>query len=148
MKKRGQFYLIAAIMVVGFVIGFATISNSLRKNDFTKVNDLAEQLKIESENVLDYDLYNPKGQLDNFTKQFSEYAGDDIKIIYVINQSGKLNVYNYTEGKRENVVYNLEGNEIKINVDEKNYTIELEKENNFHFIMYQKLRGEKYVITD
>jgi len=82
MKKRGmfgdkkaQFYLLAAIIIIAVIIGFAGVSNFYKKREAVKVYDLGEELEIEGKNVLDYGTLNPSEVvLDDFTQQFSEYA--------------------------------------------------------------------------
>ena len=52
-QKRGQFYLIAALVIIAVIIGYAGISNYLEKKESIKLYNLGEELGIESENVLD-----------------------------------------------------------------------------------------------
>jgi len=57
-QKRGQFYLIAALIIIAVIIGFAGISNYIQKKEVIKLYDLGEELGIESQNVLDFGTYN------------------------------------------------------------------------------------------
>ena len=53
-NRRGQFYLIAAIVIISVIIGFTSISNYSKKQDYEKVNDLKEELQIETGKVIEY----------------------------------------------------------------------------------------------
>ena len=146
-NKKGQFYLATAVIIIGIVLGFVTISNSSKTTNTNQLKNLAEELRIESGNVLDYDLNNSANKIKKFTKNFSDYAGEDVNIIYILNQSGNLSVYNYTEGN-ENMIYsNLTNNQVNVSLDENTYTFELNKGINFYFIMSEKIGDEIYVAT-
>lgn len=58
MNKRGQFYLIAAIIIVGLIIGFGTNYNSVKteKND-KSAEDLMNEMQYELSQVIDSSVY-------------------------------------------------------------------------------------------
>jgi len=64
--KRCQFYLIAAIIISGILISLAYLANYSTKNVSYEAEEIAKELKIEAEYVLDYELKNDKEVLDDF----------------------------------------------------------------------------------
>ncbi|MFH1787514.1 MAG: hypothetical protein ABH811_01875 [archaeon] len=88
-KKRGQFYLIGALVIIIVIIGFASITNYSKTKSYTKTYDLTEELKIESANVLDYGTYNEIGinQMKNLLKEaVKSYSSthDDLDELYFV----------------------------------------------------------------
>ena len=104
---RGQFYLIATIVIIAVIIGFVTISNYAQKQDSIKIYNLGEELNIEGENVLDYGIYNglDKTETANLLKEFvetySEYLGGDIEIYLLVGDDESLIVIGQEEGLEE-----------------------------------------------
>ena len=49
--KRGQFYLIAAIIISGILISLAYLANYSTKNVSYEAEEIAEELKIEVYNI-------------------------------------------------------------------------------------------------
>ena len=56
-QKRGQFYLVAAIVIISLIVGFSVVSNYATNKEVVKLYDLKEELGIESANVLKYGTY-------------------------------------------------------------------------------------------
>jgi hypothetical protein len=88
-RKRGQYYLISAIVISMILIGYAVISNYSKIIGHTKTYDLAEELEIESANVLDYGIYNEdigieqmQSLLEGFIEAYSEIG--EIEELYFI----------------------------------------------------------------
>jgi len=57
-NKKGQFYLIAAIIISLVIIGFANLKNYSTRQSTITISNFGEELQIESENVLDFGTYN------------------------------------------------------------------------------------------
>ena len=92
MKKRGQFYLVAAIVISIILISLVTVSNYLNKKEDTKVYDLSEELGIESDQVLLYGTVSSENMdqlLTNFSKSYSYYASDKNTQIYFVFINGE-----------------------------------------------------------
>mgnify|MGYP001600943155 FL=1 len=53
-RKRGQFYLLAAIVIIVLILGYAGVSNYINKRNATKVYDVKEELNIEGKDVLEF----------------------------------------------------------------------------------------------
>ena len=83
-NKRGQFYLMAALIIILLIIGFATISNYSKTKSYSKTYDLGEELEIESAQVLNHGIYNEEigteqmeGLLEGFIEEYSKIGSLD-----------------------------------------------------------------------
>lgn len=147
-NKRGQFYLIAAIIVVAILIGFISLKNYSNKEEVLKVSSLSEQLKIEGEKVLDYDKRNSPDKFEDFAKSYSDYAGDKIDIYYILGTTSNMEVYSFVNGVKTDKTFSQDGSDLSVEINGTTYDFELENGNNFHFIMIEKKGGEQDVITN
>jgi len=170
-NRRGQFYLLAAIVIIAIIIGFAAISNYARKKAPVRTYDVAEELGIEGGKVLDYGTYNEAVDntelMEHFTTLYQEYAGEDKEIYYVFGNYEEITAYKYGEittgtidvsfGKtslglvidarvKQTIDANMVDSEIKTNINNVDYVFELKPGENFYFIISQELEGEKYVV--
>ncbi len=149
MKKRGQFYLITAVIIITTIIAFVTISNYYKTKSSVQIYDLKKELEIESSKVLDYIVQSSEtGTLDKFTANFSQYAGNQVEIIYITDASGSLEVYKYNEGVKIPYVQFTGTNQITISLDGYNYKFEMTEGLDFYFIISQTIGGEHYVVTN
>ncbi len=166
-NNRGQFYLIAAIVIIAIIIGFAAVSNSARKLDQTRVYDLGEELGIEGEQVLDYGLVTNDFKIEDFTSRFADYAEEEkTNILFIFgDDQGKIRVRTYEElvvgsigigttktnitrtGRVDEIIDPdlLEDDIVTIKFGETNYDFELKPDQTFYFIIYKKGEGEDYV---
>ena len=76
MEKRGQFFLIAALIISGIAIGFSTLYNSayIERAD-TQVYDLSEELHAELQQTYDAGMVRGESQdeIDTNLKKLAEY---------------------------------------------------------------------------
>jgi hypothetical protein len=149
MNKKAQFYFMATIVLIGLVAGLALTYNYSKKTNFYDVEQLAEELSIESEKVLDYDLVHSSNQFNNFAKDYSAYAGEDKEIYFITVNEGVKEAYKYTEGVKEDfsTYLSVQNNKIEFFIGEVLYTFPLEKGNNFYFVLSYEKNGEKYVFS-
>jgi len=90
MKKKGQFFLIAAFVVIGILLSIGTIYNAIQTNtEETHVYDLSEELAYESYSVIDYGIYNSltqtsiQNRLTNLTNYYAKLnPSNEILTIY------------------------------------------------------------------
>lgn len=173
-RKRGQYYLISAIVIIMVLIGYAVISNYSKIVRYTKTYDLAEELEIESANVLDYGTYNENieiEQMKNLLEGFIEaYPGEIDELYFIFGNAEQIVFMGYQRLKEEiliSVAIDEEGyhplqiskrkvghetftskeyiERVKILISEDKYEFELEEGENFYFILSQVIGGEKYV---
>jgi hypothetical protein len=145
---RGQFYLIATMGIIAIIIGIMIISNSSKTTINSKtIEDLAQELKIESDYVLDYGILNNLNiieLLENFTFTFANRS-KEIKFYFIFGKEDNLKAYKYSNGLRETIKYQIEEGEIKIVVYEIEYSFDLKTGENFYFIILNNEKSEKYV---
>jgi len=173
MKRRGQFYLLGAIVIISIIIGFAVISNYSKKKQTPLIYDLKDELGIEGVNVIEYGTYNELGpNFANLTLHFSgvysSFAGDKKNMYFIVGTGNNITMYSFTDvvqgtysidvggGYSKIDIKNKEFKENKIiptskkitvNVEGKDYEFDITPGENFYFIITQKINGEKYVIT-
>lgn len=150
-NKRGQFYLVATIIIVGLVVSVSVILNFSTKTNYYNVEKVAKELAIEGEKVLDYDSFNSANEFDDFSNAYSSYAGEDKDIYFIIvdESNGIEEAYKYTQG--EKVILNSDlsvgGENIRFILDSKEYNFKLGQGKNFYFIVVYDKGGERYVYT-
>lgn len=104
MKKRGQFYLIAAVVIVAIILGLSSVTNYIiTKRKPVKFYDLSSELNEESVRVVDYGVYNEEDIpkiIENFTDEyFIEYAEEKEKgteLVFVYGNKDNVTVATYT----------------------------------------------------
>ncbi|MBI2631819.1 hypothetical protein HYW75_02345 [Candidatus Pacearchaeota archaeon] len=77
MKKRGQFFLIAALIIISIIMGFNTVYNSASANKpDIKATKLAETIKYEATQVINSGYMNNKKDqiLNNINSLIKSYA--------------------------------------------------------------------------
>lgn len=176
---RGQFFLIAAIVIIVVTVGIVTVSNYTKEGESVKLYDLGEELGIESQNVLDYGTYSQlderemKTLMENFIQNYVEYIGETGNLYFVFGNKNKIYVVAYQELQSESVCVTLNpkeegaecipletigetqefpsmGNEIEdvfVTIENYEYQFKLKPGENFYFVIWQKVGGDKIVIT-
>jgi hypothetical protein len=149
-NNRGQFYLIATIIIIGLVIGLVVIFNYSTNTSSSDAEEIAKELSIESQKVLDYDFLHPaNAQFENFAKDYSSYVGSDKSIYFITVDGSEQHAYKYTEGQKVSLDGDLSvvSGEIQFSLDSKVYSFKLEKGKNFYFVLIYDREGERYVFT-
>ncbi len=147
LNKKGQFYLLASIIIVGILIGLVTVQNYSFEKSISRVDDFADELRIEGEKVLDYDKKNGANEFENFAKNYSEYIGESIKIYFIFGDLNDVKVYSYVNGAKERNSYDLNENDLSVSLEGDLYNFKLNKGDNFHFVMFEPRDIEKYVVV-
>lgn len=166
--KTGQFYLISAIILAILIIGIVTISNYAKSESNLKLNDLKEEIQIESAHVFDYGLFNKLDEtgfytlLLTFTKDYVDYQGKDKDLYFVFGSKNNITVTGYQKtGKAVSLdgsvittssgefIGGIDpiGDEIELSIGENSYEFELTKGKNFYFVLSQKINKGEYIIT-
>jgi len=157
LNKKGQFYLLAAIIIIVLAIGFFSVTNYTNKKTNSRVDELAEELKTESGKILELGAVDGNYPWDSFTKNFTEYAGSEFEIIYIVGNSSEHEVFKIVDGAK--VTTGLGLNDVFVNDVEGNYYLiiipeegarkfNFYKGENFYFIITYENNGERYVITN
>ena len=72
-NRRGQFYLIAAIVIISIIIGFTSISNYSKDVNSETINNLRDELHIETGQIVEYGVNQyPTGKLENINYLLNE----------------------------------------------------------------------------
>ncbi len=147
MNKRGQFYLISAMIIAAIIIGFALLNNSSSNNLPTDLEEMVNELAFEGEKVLDYDLANSENKFDEFSKNYSAYAGNDKEIYFIIGEEDSFNAYKYdgTEKSDLNEYLTVDEN-IFFQLNGVSYEFKKENGKNFYFILTKINEDENYVL--
>ena len=125
--KKGQFYLIAAVIIIVIIIGFVTIKNYSKETaTHTTIYGLEKGLEIESAKVLDYGIYNNNeinmtNLLETFTKAYAEYAELD-RLYFIFGNSENITVAGYHELEEGEILINIEGTEDNLYSDKLDIT--------------------------
>jgi len=115
MTKRGQFYIITALIIAAIVFGLTTAMNYATVHPApAQFYDLSKNFEAESTQVIDYGVYSGardiQGNVKNFTKAFLEYAIEkdpNIELFYIYGNSTALTIVNY--GKNESGITTEKG---------------------------------------
>lgn len=176
-SKKGQFYLIAAIIIVVIMVGFLSVSNYSKRKGFINLFDLGEELEIESGEVLDYGVYNDFTEneivslITNFTETYSIYAGEGKVMYFLFGDEDRVVVAGYSEtldeiyvnigsnqdkvtyyfeignASYEAVTYYPQGEEVTVRIAGITYDLDLNEGDYFYFVISQEIEGETYVVT-
>lgn len=145
--KKGQFYLIAAILLIAILIGFTSTTNFYRSNPQPKLTEIRDELRLEGEKVLDYEIYNSDNtKFEDFARDYSKHVGD-IKIYYVIGDS-VIEAYKY-DGTLKNtsgITVSNDSNTINLSIGSSDYSFDLKKGKNFYFVLSKNVGSEIHVL--
>lgn len=169
MNKRGQFYLIAAVIIIAMVFGITALVNQATKQEFSEIQYAGEELSIEAEAVLDYGIKNNQDMdilLEHFTKNYSDYSNVE-NLYFVFGGQTLVNIAAYrkltpavilidndTELQIQKELYTIledysivSGNMVTLTINEIPYEFELKDGTNFYFITSESDEEQEYIIT-
>ena len=121
MNKRGQFFLISALVIVGIIIGLTTIYNQIQTNEEdTTIYDLSREISYESGQVIDngiiYSLSQPEieSHLINLTDFYSQTNPEsEFNILY--GDGKTLKILQYKKANTGSISVSVGGSEVTIN---------------------------------
>ena len=164
-NKKGQFYIIAAIIIISVLIGIFVVGNYAKtKKDRGKIYDLGEELDVETGYVYDYGVYNGTNISNlverwaniyyNYTQNLAEdwvfiYGNEkNATVLYFTkNETGRVCILGFNTCVIPEDTINrkgyVSGKEIEIIFNELPYKFELKEGENFFFV----IRGGEYVAT-
>lgn len=198
-NRRGQFFLIAAVVIIAVIVSIVTITNYTQKKDVVRLYDLGEELGIESQQVLDYGTYSELNEeemtdlIENFIDNYVSYIGTDKNIYFIFGNKYKINIVGYQEitesvqvcfdvepeesrgtskgasrpsqivqegeckyylnvGETESFIKGTEEDrkvihKVKVIIGDVDYEFPLKYGENFYFVIWQEIGGEKHVVT-
>lgn len=122
MNKRGQVYLIAALVIIGIAVSLATVTNTVKtaEEDLT-VYDLSREINYEASQVIDHGTFNPDAQPDNLKNLIVQYSDlyPDSGIVAIYGDSENLQAIQCGDVDTGSVGIIIGGESVSVNVDEK-----------------------------
>lgn len=163
MNKRGQYYLIAAIVIITLLIGFATITNSVNKSSqkerlyelYNDANIDAVRIANYKDNEIGYDQQEMGYLLDDLV---NIYPGINKEIYFITIPEGsyvtqgitpKFYSYNPTT-KSINEITGIENYSVgilKITLNQKEYYFDYDSTKNSYYIIIIEETEEQYVLN-
>lgn len=104
MKKKGQFYLIAAVVIVIVILSLSQITNYIvSKKEPLKFYDLSEELNEEGARVIDYGVYNSQdiqaviqNYLENYFINYSKEKESETKFLFLYGDRNLVTAITYS----------------------------------------------------
>lgn len=174
-NKRGQFYIIAAVIIVITFSSIMGIYTSAKTFPEPKtINDLSSDLKEEGPRIVDYGIYNNK-DINNLVYNFSgnDYANyflektTNANLVIIYGNKTSLEGIRYSRNLRGSISTTLGGevtwqitgpytektaiqidsneNNIMVNILNQNYSFMLRNNEMFYFVMIDQENEEVYV---
>ncbi len=170
MNKRGQFYLIAAVVVLVIFGGFILISNKVSYVQNPHIYSVKNEIRTEASAIIDYGTNNAEtsSQIEDKLVNLSEYyinetpesnlyflLGTVSGMIFIAYQTNQENVYldgSQVTGISPKSTYRQDsisptGNSIDIKVNETDYNFTIKEGENFYFVISSLAGGQNYVIS-
>ncbi|MBI2043219.1 hypothetical protein HYT25_02415 [Candidatus Pacearchaeota archaeon] len=175
MNKRGQFFIIISVIIIGLVAGLATITNSVVKQSDVKFYHVGEELKFESEKAIDYGISQSMNDADmkqlltDFAEDYSTYSNAD-DFYYIFGTVSEITFAGLK--KRSDGIVNVDfssGSGIDITLSQGifttrdisvssptgtitvngvSYSFTLNEGQNFFFIVSKEIEGNVYTTTN
>jgi hypothetical protein len=168
--KSGQFYLVAAILISAILLGLIVSSNYARGETHTDVNDLKDEIYIESRKVIKYGESQgyDEGQFNNrfvdFSNNYIAQMGGEKSVYFLFGSTNGVTILGYQEEAREvrlisgslNIsITNSEGefmdgmapmeNKMILSIDGVQYDFYFTPEKSFYFVVSDIIEGSEYV---
>lgn len=166
MNKKGQYYLIAAIIIVGLIITFATVTNSIQqRTERERLYNLYNSMNFDVVKTANFELYPLTGYTEEQMKILlydlnNVYPGikKDIYLITVpLKDYPEGHSFKYIPGpepdygiiEMSNIVRTTENGKIGIILNTKTYYLDYDPEKNNYFIIISENQGqgEQYIIS-
>ena len=170
-NKRGQFYLISAIVLITVFIGIVAIQNKMRQTDQADISKIKEELDLEKKKLLDYIAYNNlndtsvKSNLTNFAHSYIDKTTKNKNLFFIFGKNDSVRIvgyylddipisYNYggnehqliDEGIFETNIIPL-SSEIKFNISNIEYSFDLNDGENIYYWSRYSYNEEVHIIS-
>lgn len=165
MNKRGQFYLLAAMIIITLIVGFASVSNYAQKKSDVKVYDLKDELNIESGKVLEYGTFSNQMETGDFIEKYAIYAGENKEIYFVYGNENQIEFVRFgaivgsvslageepsnipVMGEEYATIIPQGKKTVDVTIGINSYEFELKPGQNFFFVISQEVEGEQHIVT-
>lgn len=126
MKKRAQFYLIAALVIIGIITGLTTVYTSLKISDEDRaVYDLSSEINFEASKVIDNGVLNAANDAEmraNIEALINLYASDSSsreELIVVFGDLEEVRIIVYVFSETGEICISLGGQPVCFDQDER-----------------------------
>lgn len=166
--KRGQFYLIAILVIISLLIGFLTVENYLTNTRLDKVNQISAEIDIEKSYVLDYivdkDDATSETTLVDFSDKYIQRLGLDKDIFFVVGKPNSIKIVG-NRVSQETIQYNIgsgfqnlndedeferdlspSNDQIIFRFPEGDYSFDLNSGQNIYYLIKYNYNEEVYII--
>jgi len=82
-NRRGQFYLVAGLIIIFIIVSLIAITNYIQKSPKIIANDLKEELKIETQKILEYESSQGGNPMHQYGLDYSRYLGSGIELYFI-----------------------------------------------------------------
>jgi hypothetical protein len=167
-NRRGQIYLVSAIILAVIMMSVIVVSNYSKKDEYLDLNSLRDELRIESGKILDYGINNQLSQLamnqllHDFSQKYIDTESRDKNLYFVFGTQSNITLKGY-----QNTVHTVSldstevtsssgaflgtispsGNSATLNIDKNSYIFTLKNGENFFFVISRETGGKEYVVT-
>jgi len=173
-NKRGQFYIIAAVIIVIIISGLAVVSTQARTQPTPEtIQSLSADLNQEAPGIVDFGIFTNKDLekvLDNFTSQdFAPYflqKTDNTNVVFIYGNKTDLKAVKYNTVSTGTITASLGGNivwenfgqfaeqidvtptaedKVTVKILNKNYQFTIREGEMFYFVIVQIKGDETYI---
>lgn len=172
MNKRGQFYIVSAIIIVIIVSSLLSVATySFFRPGSKTLKDIGSDLREETPRIIDFGIYNNQSLYSlmyNFTVndfalyflQKTDYSNatfifgnktDLYQISYVKGTSGTITLGNSeinvitSKGKKEMIKVNPGQNTVSVKILEQTFEFNLKDNEMFYFVITKENEGEVFI---
>lgn len=138
--------MIAAIIIVGLIMGLAIVTNNAKKGgmDKTKIYNLFAKINIDEEKIINYNP-NKNSEKGYSKEEFEEILSkfmdvySSVDTIYIrIDNNGNVTYYKYKNG-----LTLLDDEDLKKEFESSNYG----NSKNYYMLIIREKTGEQYVVS-
>ena len=152
-RKRGQYFLFAALVLVSIIFSLGSIYNYATTSvQDSKTNSLAEEIKFESFQIINQGFYNNLS-IENITyniKNLSYYYSKEnptYNLTIVFGDSSNLEAYTYHFGASNSQVVTQTSNNVTLSLNTISYLFNKTKGYNLFVIVGEENGKERSVAT-
>lgn len=165
-NRRGQFYLIAAIVIITIAAGLITISNYVSSHQTQDIYYLRDEIKIESSRVMDYVALNSanfRNTMIDFSEQYINNTkgnnfyfilGDETSMTFLAYQSFNATIFLDGTDKTSDVGIGKiyigspfdPGANVILGINGNDYVFKLNVGNNYGFIISSEKGEQDYIV--
>ncbi len=175
MNKRGQFYIIAAIIIVVAVAGIASVNTYVSVTPKPRsIESMGTELREEGFRIIDYGIYNKENitrLLNDFTDNYASYflkKTGNANAIFVYGNTtdlfsakfdnigtGRISATIGSHGtnwdmytnfvNRTKITPSNAGDKVTVTIFNKDYDFDIRNNEMFYFVIVQEKEGEVYI---